>query len=113
MAVGHWRNTYKPVKFFFMDVRVGVVIALSLIHLKYWTIGLDLAVIALGYYIERSGLGFMAAVRAVRSWLAGTYRPAGPPRKVRHAVDYEHRRLAWQPRRDKGVAVLNEVKQDV
>lgn len=112
MAVGHWRNTYKPVKFFFMDVRVGVVIALTMIHIKFWTLALDVVVIALGYYIERSGLGFNSALRAVRCWLAGDYRPALSPRKVRRAVDYDHRRLAWQPRKDKGVAHLNAVKPD-
>lgn len=112
MSVAHWRNSYKPVKFFFMDVRVGVIVVLTLLHLSWWTIALDLCVIALGYYIERIGLGFPAACRAVRCALAGNYRPALPNRKARRKVDFEHRRLAWQASPDTGVQMLKEVKKD-
>jgi intracellular multiplication protein IcmT len=112
MSVAHWRNSYKPVKFFFMDVRVGVVVVLTLLHVAWWTILLDLVVIGVGYYIERIGLGFPSACRAVRAWFAGSYRPALPYWKIRRKVDYEHRRLAWQPAREGGVQTLKEVRKD-
>ena len=48
MSVAHWRNSYKPVKFFFMDVRVGVVVVLTLLHLAWYTILLDIVVIGIG-----------------------------------------------------------------
>lgn len=94
--MAHWRNTYRPARFFFLDVRAGVVILLSLIHIRFWTLTLDVVVIILAWWVERIGLGFMGAVRATREWFAGKIRPALPPHKVRRQVDYSHRLMAWE-----------------
>jgi len=108
--MAHWRNTYRPARFFFLDVRAGVVILLSLIHIRFWTIGLDLVVVALAWWVERIGLGFMGAVRAAREWLAGRIRPALPAHKVRRKVDYGRRTMPWEKPPFHGDVVLQPVK---
>lgn len=108
--MAHWRNTYRPARFFFLDVRVGVVILASLIHIRFWTLTLDLVVIILAWWVERIGLGFMGAVRATREWFAGKVRPALPPHKVRRQVDYARRLMAWDKPREAGEIVLAPVK---
>jgi len=107
--MAHWRNTYKPARFFFLDVRVGVVILASLIHIRFWTIALDVVVIFLGWWIERIGLGFMGALRAAREWVAGPIRPALPMNKVRRKVDFARRKLPWAKEPEKGKHVLQPV----
>ena len=108
--MSHWRNTYRPARFFFLDVRVGVVILLSLIHIRFWTLTLDVVVIVLGWWIERIGLGFMGALRAAREWTAGKIRPALPPHKVRRKVDFQRRVMAWDRPPEQGDNVLEPVK---
>lgn len=108
--MAHWRNTFRPARFFFLDVRVGVIILASLLHLRWYTISLDIIAFALGWYVERIGLGFAGACRAVREYLAGPYRPALPPYKIRGLVDYDPRRMAWVKPVDKTPAELKPVK---
>lgn len=98
--MAHYRDTYRNARFLFLDVRVGVIIFASLLHVRFWTIGLDLLVIGLAVYVERIGLGFMGTMRAVRHWAAGNYRPALPRGKIRRSVDYERTSLAWEVRPD-------------
>lgn len=109
--MAHWRNTYKPARFFFLDVRVGVVILASLIHVRLWTITLDLIVVLLAWYVERIGLGFMGAMRAAREWLAGPVRPALAAHKVRRKVDYGRRRMAWDAVPFRGDHHLTPIKE--
>lgn len=110
--MAHYRDTYRPAKFLFLDVRVGVVIFASLVHVRYWTLGLDVIVIALSWYVERIGLGFMGALRAVRAWMTGSYRPAMRVQKIRRRVDYDARTLAWQVKRPTDPVLVEEVKPD-
>jgi len=112
MSVGHWRNSYRPVKFFFLDWPIGVILMMSLMHVRVWTMTIDVLAICLGLYMRHIGLGLPAAIRAFRAWFAGAYRPALPYSKIRRLVDFEHRRLAWQPEKEKGVVALNPVKID-
>lgn len=108
--MAHWRNTYRPARFFFLDVRAGVVILLSLIHIRFWTIGLDLIVVVLAWWVERIGLGFMGALRAAREWMAGRVRPALASHKVRGKVDFSHRQMAWERAPERGEIRLEPVK---
>ncbi|NTF16809.1 hypothetical protein G6L37_00020 [Agrobacterium rubi] len=112
MSVGHWRNSYRPVKFFFLDWPIGVIVVMSVLHIRPWTLAIDAVAICLGLYMRHIGLGLPAAIRATRAWFAGSYRPALPYWKVRRLVDFEHRRLAWQPTKEKGAVELNPVKAD-
>jgi intracellular multiplication protein IcmT len=106
----HFRNTYKPARFFFLDVRVGVVIAASLLHVRPYTIAIDLIVIALAWYVERLGMGVPGAVRAFRAWLAGPYRPGLPIHKIRRKVDFQYVRLPWQAESYDGTIELKPVQ---
>ncbi|MCZ7862738.1 IcmT/TraK family protein [Agrobacterium salinitolerans] len=110
--MAHYRDTYKPARFLFLDVRVGVIIFASLLHIRYWTIGLDILVILLALYVERIGLGFVGSMRAARAYLSGSYRPALRNQKIRRKVDYERRRMAWERPINRDPVLLDEVKRD-
>lgn len=72
----HWRNTMKPVRFFMFDARAGFFVVLLLVHARLWTFFLLLMVLAFFYILERKGLSFSAALRAMRVWVIGPARPA-------------------------------------
>lgn len=72
----HWRNTMKPVRFFQFDARVGVFILLLLVHFRVWTLCLMIGVFFVFWILERKGLSFAAAIRALRMWFIGKNRPA-------------------------------------
>lgn len=110
--MSHWRNTYRPARFFFLDVRVGVIILASLIHLRYWTIALDVIAVVLAWWVERIGLGFMGAMRAAREYIAGPHRPALPHHKIRNLVDFTPRKMAWTKTVNQEPVVLEPIKHD-
>jgi hypothetical protein len=35
--MAHWRDTYRPAQFFFMDARAGIPTLAMLLHVRYWT----------------------------------------------------------------------------
>lgn len=94
--MAHWRDTYRPARFFFLDVRAGILVLCMLIWIRPWTIALAVLAISLAWYLERIGLDVPSALRALRSYLAGTIRPALPFHKVRHEIDFSRRRMAWE-----------------
>nr|WP_250808565.1 IcmT/TraK family protein [Neorhizobium tomejilense] len=110
--MAHFRDTYRTARFLFLDVRVGVVIFASLLHIRPWTMALDVVVILLALYVERIGLGFIGALRAARMWMTGSYRPALRIQKIRRKVDYERRNLAWEKPADRSPTILDEIKPD-
>lgn len=73
----HWRNTMMPVRFFNLDARAAIpfcLLLLRLTSLPLWTLALvNLFVFR---YLERKGLTFPAAMRAIRSKINGPVRPA-------------------------------------
>lgn len=89
--MAHWRDTYRPARFFFMDARAGIPTLLMLLHVRYWTIAISVVVIAVFYYFERLGVDAGGAVRAFRAWIIGDHRPARIFHKIRAPVDYERR----------------------
>lgn len=84
----HWRNSGKPIRFFMVDARAFSATFFFLIHARPWTFILALLVMFIFWLMERRGLLFRAAVRAVRSWLLGTRRPATSRRQIRRWIDY-------------------------
>lgn len=72
----HWRNTMKPVRFFIFDARAGIFCMLVLVHFRLWTLGVMFLFLAIFWAFERKGLSFAAALRALRVWMVGRYRPA-------------------------------------
>jgi intracellular multiplication protein IcmT len=72
----HWRNTMKPVRFFVFDARAVIFLVLALIHARLWTLELMVVVLGIFWILERKGLSYAAALRAMRVWFLGAYRPA-------------------------------------
>lgn len=107
--MAHHRDTYRNARFLFLDVRVGIIIFASLLHIRGWTMFLDVTVIALALYVERIGLGVIGALRAARSYIAGPYRPALRNRKIRQAVDFERQVMSWEKRRDTSPIELSPI----
>lgn len=71
----HWRNTMKIVRFFHFDARAGFFLVLLVVHARLWTLYLLISVMFVFWLLERRGLTFPAALRAVRLWLIGPTRP--------------------------------------
>jgi intracellular multiplication protein IcmT len=72
----HWRNSMKPVRFFMLDARSSLPLILLLVHARLSTLLLTVVVMIVFYLLERRGLSFAAATRALRSKIVGRYRPA-------------------------------------
>jgi intracellular multiplication protein IcmT len=89
--MAHWRDTYRPARFFFMDARAGIPTLMTLLHVRYWTVTIAVLVVIVFYWFERLGVDASGAVRAFRAWIIGDLRPARTFHKVRAPVDYERR----------------------
>jgi intracellular multiplication protein IcmT len=83
----HWRNTMKPTRFFIFDARAGFFLVLVLIHARIWTLVTMIIFLLIFWAFERKGLSFAAAVRAIRLWFSGTYRPAWVFTRRRKMID--------------------------
>ncbi|MDD9900228.1 MAG: IcmT/TraK family protein [Alphaproteobacteria bacterium] len=71
----HWRNSMKPVRFFNLDGRAGFFVVVFIIHARLYTLCLLLTVFFVLWLLERRGLSFPAALRSIRVWMVGPYRP--------------------------------------
>lgn len=85
----HWRNTQKPARFWILDARAAIFLALFLIHMRTWTFVLAVLSMFIFYIFERMGLTFAAALRAIRCYILGRNRPANRRRALRRRVDFE------------------------
>lgn len=72
----HWRDTMRPARFFMFDARSALLVVMLLIHPRLYTFVFFIIVMGFFYMLERVGLTFEAALRRIRSWLAGNERPA-------------------------------------
>jgi len=84
----HWRNSMRPVRFFAMDVRAAIPWAVLLVYARPWTIFLAIATSVIFTSLEKRGLTFPCAMRALRSWFVGQKRPAWIQYRRRKFVDY-------------------------
>ena len=75
-GIWHWRNSMKTVRFFMFDAKAGAFILLLLMHARVWTLILAITANVIFYILERKGLRFASAIRAVRVWFMGQRRPA-------------------------------------
>ena len=85
----HWRNTMRPVRFFNLDARAALPFFVLLVYLRPISIIITLMITVFFYALERYGLTFPAALRAIRLWLGGDMRPG-------------HNRYAYRNLRDHG-----------
>lgn len=72
----HWRDTMRSIRFISFDARCAFLIPVWLIYLRWSTIILSVAVFYTFNFLEKKGLTFPAALRALRAWLVGRERPA-------------------------------------
>lgn len=85
----HWRNTQKTARFFVLDAKAFLAILLFLVHARLWTFIVVLIVMFIFWALERRGLTFDSALRALRCWMLGKTRPANSRRAKRRWTDYE------------------------
>ena len=84
----HWRNTQKPARFFALDARAFTAIFLFLVHARLWTFLFAIFVMIVFWILERRGLTFESALRAMRAWFLGRRRPATVGTRRRYWVDF-------------------------
>lgn len=83
----HWRNSQKPVRFFILDARAFMGVLFLLLHFRLWVLVLCCIVMFAFWMFERYGLAFGAALRAMRLWFMGRYRPANARIARRRYID--------------------------
>lgn len=72
----HWRNSMRPVRFFNFDARAAIPFCLLLFYFRIVTIVFAVCVMVVFWLLEKKGLTFDSAVRAIRLPLFGDKRPA-------------------------------------
>ena len=82
-----WRDTMRPVRFYFMDARLLTLLVLWLFVPAWWTTAAVVLAVAILRIAEARGYRLQVALRAVRARSAGT-RPALHARRVRRFVDF-------------------------
>ena len=79
-----WRDTMRPVRFYFMDARLLALLVLWLFVPAWWTTAAVVLAVAALRVAEARGYRLHAALRAVRALSAGR-RPALTPARVRRS----------------------------
>lgn len=87
MSYTHWRNTARPARFFAIDARACLVVLLFLVHVRLWTFILMIVVLAALGVLERYGMTLPVALRRLRLFFIGNYRPALTKSKTRYFID--------------------------
>jgi len=82
-----WRDTMRPVRFYFMDARLLALLVLWLFVPAWWTTAAVTLAVAALRVAEARGYRLHAALRAARARSAGE-RPALHARRVRRFVDF-------------------------
>ncbi len=82
-----WRDTMRPVRFYFIDARLLVLLTVWLFVPAWWTTAAVLIAAAALRVAEARGYRLHAALRAVRTRLAGR-RTALHARRARRFVDF-------------------------
>ena len=82
-----WRDTMRPVRFYAVDARLLVLLALWLFVPTWWTTAAVILTAVAFRIAEARGYRLGAAFRAVRAWSAGR-RPALHARRTRRFVEF-------------------------
>ena len=82
-----WRDTMRPVRFYFMDARLLALLVLWLFVPAWWTTAAVVVAVAALRVAEARGYRLRAAIRTARARSAGM-RPALHARRVRRFVDF-------------------------
>lgn len=84
----HWRNSMRPVLFVNLDARAALPWAILLFFARPITVLIALVSTGIFILLERRGLTFPAAMRSLRVWIIGDYRPGWYPHRKRSLKDY-------------------------
>ena len=84
----HWRNSMLPARFFTVDARAAIPFCFLLVYFRWSTLIIAISSTVIFTMIEKRGLTFPSAMRAIRSWLNGQSRPAWIKLRHRRFVDY-------------------------
>lgn len=84
----HWRNSARPVRFFALDARAAMPFCILLFYMRPISILLTVIITMMFHMFEKKGLTFPAAMRAMRVWLWGQYRPGWISLRKRRMIDY-------------------------
>src|SRR5690606_10790559 len=84
----HWRNTMRPVRFFGLDARAAIPYFVLLVYARPITIFLTVTSTIVFIMLEKRGLSFDSALRALRNWLVGQKRPAWISLRRRRMLDF-------------------------
>lgn len=83
----HWRNNMRTVRFFALDARASLCFMVLLVYARTSTIVLTIIVTGIFYLLEKKGLTFPAALRALRLWFVGHERPGHVSVKRKRLID--------------------------
>ena len=72
---------------FQFDARSAIFLMLVLVHARLWTLEVMITVMSIFWILERKGLSYAAALRALRVWFVGNYRPAWVYTRRRKMLD--------------------------
>lgn len=84
----HWRNSMRPVRFFGMDARAAIPYCVLLVYFRPITLFLTITSTVVFVSLEKRGLTFPSAMRALRAWFIGQKRPGWISGRRRRFVDY-------------------------
>lgn len=80
--MAHWRDSARPVVFFFIDYRAAFPLLIFLVHIRMWTFIFAVGAITFFYLIEKYGFTVAVFGRWFRSFIAGPRKIAQPWWKV-------------------------------
>ncbi len=86
--VWHWRDTMRPARFFNMDARAALPFCILLVYFRPITIAFAIITVLIFRFLEKRGLTFSAAMRALRVWIIGVNRPGYVSLHRRKLDDY-------------------------
>lgn len=84
----YWRITHRQPRFILFDGRVVVLLLLTVMHIRFWTIGLSLTAMFLLWYFERKNISADSILRYLRARLVGPKRSARGFSAERSMVDF-------------------------
>jgi len=84
----HWRNSMHTVRFFGLDARAVLPFLVMLVYARLSTLILTIIVVIVFHTLEKLGLTFPSALRALRLWFIGRNRPGRI--SVRHKRFVDH-----------------------
>lgn len=85
-----FRDTQLQARLLIFDARMVIPLFMMLLHIRIWTIIVFISFLAISVFVERKGMRLENAVRRVRAWSVGKWRPARGHDYIRQPVDFSY-----------------------